>query len=97
MPVASGVRLRAGGHAGSPPAIGPPLRSAPWHPRHTEARCLPNSVETVAAGGTATCGLLWLGMTEADILNWPVATRIFPSGPNAGAATVLFTGGSDRM
>ena len=54
-------------------------------------------MDTAAAGGSAACGLVWLGMTVADILNWPVATSILPSGPNAGAATVLFTGGSDRM
>src|SRR5690242_10084118 len=50
-PVASGVRFRAGGQLGSPPTIGPPLKSGPWQPVQTLARCLPNSAEASSAGG----------------------------------------------
>src|SRR5260221_1770338 len=96
-PVASGVRLRAAGQLGSPPAIGPPLRSAPWHPEQIAARCLPNSALAASAGGYTRCGVSWVAIRLAQDCIFPVAARTLPSGPKLDLGTVWSTGGRERM
>src|SRR5438094_7163140 len=87
-PVASGVRLRAGGQLGSPPTMGPPLRSVPWQPEQIVARCLPNSAVAASAGGYTRCGVSWLAIRLAENGIFPVAARILPSGPKLDLGTV---------
>jgi hypothetical protein len=97
MPVASIVRLRAGGQLGSPPAMGPPAKSSPWQPVYTAARCRRNSTETSAAGGTALWAASCAPIGSADRRILPVATRTLPSGPSRRGATKLSTGGCTLM
>jgi hypothetical protein len=58
IPSASGcgVRFRAGTQLGSPPTMGPPLKSGRWQPTQTPATCRPNSTVGSEGGGYSGWG-----------------------------------------